>query len=142
MFVALVRIKTQISIEEHVRVVNFVLQKCNVPLMGTKSGGIPNYCKITERQFLFSNENRTSQMFRSNIRVFRGNSSWANWTIGKLTDNLSFNLYRGDNRKIEKLIRFSKLVIVIYYICNFTIFYFGFDFARKQMPTNLEIILN
>lgn len=48
MFVALVRMKTQISIG-HVRVVNFVLQKCNVSLMGTKSGGIPNYRKITER---------------------------------------------------------------------------------------------
>ena len=78
-------------------------------------------------------------MFRSNIRVFRGNLLW---TIEKLTDNLSFNLYRRDNRKIEKLIRINKLVILIYYICNFTIFYFSFDFAGKQMFTNLEIILN
>lgn len=78
-------------------------------------------------------------MFRSNIRVFRGNLLW---TIEKLTDNLSFNLYRSDNRKIEKLIRINKLVILIYYICNFTIFYFGFDFAGKQMFANLEIILN
>lgn len=96
--------------------------------------------KLQSDSFCF-NENRTSQMFRSNIRVFRGNLLWANWTIGKLTDNLSFNLYRGDNRKIEKSIRFNKLVILIYYISNFAIFYFSFDFARTQMPTNLEIIL-
>lgn len=48
MFVTLVRIKIQISIG-YVRVVNFVLEKCNVSLMGTKSSGIPNHRKITER---------------------------------------------------------------------------------------------